>query len=225
MFFYSSCLITLPWTQSSCFILSCLLSKALLLLCWMSLHLTWFPLGCASEGCSGWSAFTDCLMANSKRMQAHTHTYIQLPSITNARLTSLECLIPVALQRPSGWHHPWWKMMFNRANEHGRCRFITLVWEDDLQPELRTGGNGQTKNERNPVGVIPLSSELVSHQFPGEASEHQIQAALASAFSCPCDYSSRFWMLRADSCSSKSAITANSSLPGIHVGSTLQWDR
>lgn len=115
--------------------------------------------------------------------------------------------------------------MFNRANEHGRCCFITLVWEDDLQPELRTGGNGQTKNERNSVDVVPLSQELVSHQFPGEANMHQIQAGLASASSCPCEYSSRFWMLRGDSCSSKAAITANSSLSGIHVGAVLQWER
>lgn len=222
--FWSSRFITLPWTKSSCLIFSwsALLSKALLLLSRMSFPLTQFPLGCAS-GRAGWSAFTHWLMANSNGVHTHTHTHS--PSITDVRLTSLECLMPVALQRPSGWHLPWWRMMFNRANERGRCRFITLVWEDDLQPELRTGGNGQTKNEPNSAGAVPLSEELVSRQFPGEANKHQIQATLASAPSCPWEYSSRFWMLRGDSCCSKAAITANSSLSGIHVGAALHWDR
>lgn len=49
------------------------------------------------------------------------------PSITDARLTPLDCAMPVPLQRPSGWQLAWWRMMLWRANEHGACRFITPV--------------------------------------------------------------------------------------------------
>ena len=80
-------------------------------------------------------------MDNSKRLEllrcrTHTHARINMDredsrassSITDAHLTSLECVMPIPLQRPSGWQLPWWRMMFYRANERGPRRFITPVW-------------------------------------------------------------------------------------------------
>lgn len=124
--------------QVVCFVFSCscLIFKAFSLLqCFLSIFcsfLFWLRLTK-----SGWSPFIGWLMDNSKKpgltakLRIHINTDREAscasPSITDARLTPLDCAMPVPLQRPSGWQLAWWRMMFWRANEHGACRFITPV--------------------------------------------------------------------------------------------------
>lgn len=110
----------------------------------------------------GWSAFIGWLMDNSKRLElqrfrTRAHARINMdgedsrasPSITDAHLTSLECAMPIPLQRPSGWQLPWWRMMFHRANERGPRRFITPVWATTFSRTYgRTDGRARTQNKR-----------------------------------------------------------------------------
>lgn len=156
-----------------CFVFSqsCLFFKAFFLFflffysvfCWMSLHLSqlnipsWLRLAKP-----GWSAFIGWLMDNSKRLElqrfrTRAHARINMdgedsrasPSITDAHLTSLECAMPIPLQRPSGWQLPWWRMMFHRANERGPRRFITPVWATTFSRTYgRTDRRARTQNKR-----------------------------------------------------------------------------